>query len=60
MPAGSVLLFFVPIVNLCFFVALTVLPSRSGPPPWLGHRRLDRWIPEAPSAAPRSPCSSSS
>lgn len=47
MPAGGVLLFFVPIVNLCFFVALTVLPSKDGPPPRIGRGRLDRWIPES-------------
>ena len=47
MPAGSVLLFFVPVVNLCFFVALTLLPSRAGPPPRIGRSSLDRWIPES-------------
>ena len=47
MPGGSVLLFFVPVVNLCFFVALALLPSRAGPPPRIGRSRLDRWIPES-------------
>jgi len=51
MPGGSVLLFFVPVVNLLFFAALCVLPSTGAagsperPPRW---RLLDRVIPESP------------
>jgi uncharacterized membrane protein YhaH (DUF805 family) len=48
MPGGGVLLFFVPVVNLCFFAILCVLPSKLGEA-GTGRSRgrtLDRWIPE--------------
>jgi uncharacterized membrane protein YhaH (DUF805 family) len=48
MPAGSVLLFFVPVVNLIFFAILCVLPSRVGDAPRAIPRKgwLGRLVPE--------------
>jgi hypothetical protein len=49
MPGGSVLLFFVPIVNLLFFATLCVLPSKGmdvAPPGPRPSTLLDRVIPE--------------
>lgn len=49
-PVWLVALFFVPVVNLLFFVLLCVLPSRARAvereaAPWPNTRTLDRWIP---------------
>src|SRR5215469_1700905 len=44
-------LFFVPLVNLLFFLTLSVLPSAATSPyestPWPGPHFLDRWIPRS-------------
>src|SRR5258706_8080153 len=51
LPGGSVLLFFVPVVNLLYFATLCVLPSRvSGDVPEGPHRTrlFDQVIPESP------------
>jgi len=50
MPSGSVLLFFVPLVNLLYFATLCVLPAAVGEGAPEGARRhsfLDRLIPES-------------
>ena len=46
LPAPLVVLFFVPVVNLVFFLVLSALPERAGPAR-LGHppRGLEHWIP---------------
>ncbi len=53
LPTWMVTVFFVPVVNLMFFLLLSILPSReadSGAPLRAGHRRpiLDRLIPDHP------------
>jgi hypothetical protein len=49
LPLGLVLLFFVPFLNLLFFILLSTLPERAGVPPVVDSRQtsfLRNWVPE--------------
>jgi uncharacterized membrane protein YhaH (DUF805 family) len=55
-PAWLAALFFAPVVNLAFFVALSFMPSvadskREEGTPWPGVRAFDRWIPHNPAGS---------